>query len=48
MATVGPNGLEVQARAQVFSGRSWTAPTLVGTRLYLRDRKQMMALDLAR
>jgi outer membrane protein assembly factor BamB len=48
MATVSPKGLEVQARAEVFSGRSWTAPTLVGTRLYLRDRKQMLALDLAR
>jgi len=25
---------------------SWTPPTLVGTRLYLRDRRTMMALDL--
>jgi outer membrane protein assembly factor BamB len=48
LATVSPKGLEVQARAEVFSGRSWTAPTLVGTRLYLRDCKQMMALDLGR
>jgi outer membrane protein assembly factor BamB len=48
LATVSPSGLEVQARARVFSGRSWTAPTLVGTRLYLRDRKQMVALDLGR
>jgi len=45
MVTVSPKGLEVQARAEIFSGRSWTAPTLVGTRLYLRDRKQMVALD---
>jgi len=48
MVTVSPKGLEVQARAEIFSGRSWTAPTLVGTRLYLRDRQQLMALDLAR
>jgi hypothetical protein len=25
---------------------SWTAPTLVGTRLYTRDRETMNALDL--
>lgn len=48
MVTVSPKGLAVQARAEVFSGRSWTAPTLVGTRLYLRDRKRTMALDLSR
>jgi hypothetical protein len=48
MVTVSPKGLEVLARAEVFSSRSWTAPTLVGTRLYLRDREQVMALDLDR
>jgi hypothetical protein len=48
LATVSPEGLDVQARAEIFSGRSWTAPTLVGTRLYMRDRKQMVALDLGR
>lgn len=47
LAAVSPDGLEVLARAEIFSGRSWTAPTLVGTRLYMRDRKQMVALDLA-
>jgi hypothetical protein len=25
---------------------SWTAPTLVGTRLYLRDQRTIKALDL--
>ena len=48
LVTVSPEGLDVQARAEIFSGRSWTAPTLVGTRLYMRDRKQMVALDLSR
>jgi outer membrane protein assembly factor BamB len=47
MVAVRPEGLDVLARAQVFDGRSWTAPTLVGTRLYLRDRKEMVALDLS-
>jgi len=48
LVTVSPKGLEVQARAEIFSGRAWTAPTLLGTRLYLRDRKKMVALELAR
>ncbi len=48
LATVSPEGLDVQARAEIFSGRSWTAPTLVGTRLYMRDRNLMVALDIYR
>jgi len=47
LVRVSPAGLEVEARAEVFSSRSWTAPTLVGSRLYLRDRKKMRALDLS-
>jgi hypothetical protein len=26
---------------------AWTPPTLVGTTLYVRDRRNIMALDLA-
>jgi hypothetical protein len=43
----GPEKLEVLAQAQIFSGLCWTVPTLVGTTLYARDRKQIVALDLA-
>jgi outer membrane protein assembly factor BamB len=46
LATVGPQGLDVASRAEVLSGRAWTAPTLVGTRLYLRDRANIKAFDL--
>jgi len=38
----------VHAQAQVFSGRSWTAPTILGTRLFARDRKEIVALELGR
>ena len=34
--------------AAILSERAWTAPTLVGTTLYVRDRHQIMALDLGR
>jgi outer membrane protein assembly factor BamB len=46
LAQVTPTGLGVASRAEVFSGRAWTTPTLVGTRLYLRDRATIKALDL--
>ena len=44
LATVSPQGLQVLAKAQLLSHNAWTAPTLSGTRLYLRDRKVIMAL----
>jgi outer membrane protein assembly factor BamB len=40
------DGLTVLAKAQVLTGRAWTAPTLSGTRLLLRDRKEIVAFDL--
>ena len=46
LARLSPAGLELLATASVLDGRSWTAPALVGTRLYLRDRTQIVALEL--
>jgi len=46
LVTPGPAGLTVHSRADVLSGRSWTVPTVVGTRVYLRDRAVIKALDL--
>jgi len=34
------------ASHRVLSGRCWTEPTLAGGRLYLRNREEMVALDL--
>ena len=48
LATPGDDGLVVHAKASVLSARAWTAPTLSGTRLYLRDLKEIVALDLRR
>ena len=39
-------GLTVHAKASVLGARAWTAPTLGGTTLYVRDFKQIVALDL--
>jgi outer membrane protein assembly factor BamB len=46
LATPTPTGLRVLGRAQVLNNLSWTPPTLVQTKLYLRDRQTLMALEL--
>src|SRR5262249_13047444 len=48
LATVSPQSLKVLAKAQLLQHRAWTVPTLSGTRLYVRDRKTIMAVDLGR
>lgn len=47
LATPTPKELVVNSRYKVTELYSLTAPTLVGTTLYVRDRKHIMALDLA-
>ncbi len=46
LVTMMPTGMNVHAKAEMLSSTAWTVPTLVGTKLYLRDRKTMMALEL--
>jgi outer membrane protein assembly factor BamB len=47
LATVSPQGMKVLARANVMNHLAWTPPTLVGTTLFVRDRKTMAAFDLS-
>ena len=46
LATATAEGLTVTSKVELLSNQSWTVPSLAGTRLYLRDRKNVMALDL--
>ncbi len=46
LGTARPDGITIRAQAQVFETRSWTVPTLVGTTLFARDRKEVVAFDL--
>jgi outer membrane protein assembly factor BamB len=46
LATIAPTGLQVLSRADIFRSRSWTVPTLVGTRLYARDLREIAAFEL--
>ena len=39
-------GFEEQGRFQALEGKSWTSPALAGGKLYIRNLKQTMSLDL--
>ena len=47
LASVSPAGVTVHAQHRVTDDRAWAVPTLVGTKLYLRDRKNIMAFELS-
>ena len=46
LANFTPQGLKVLSRVALMRSNAWTAPSLAGTRLYLRDRTSLLALDL--
>lgn len=48
LATVSGEGLRVLARAEILTSKAWTVPTLVGSALYVRDRKTIAKFDLGR
>jgi len=43
-----PQKFEVLSKVSMLQNIAWTPPTLVGTHLYLRDRKNIIALDLGK
>jgi outer membrane protein assembly factor BamB len=46
LATPNEQGVTIHAKVALLDNNSWTVPTLNGTTLYVRDRKNIMALDL--
>jgi hypothetical protein len=46
LANPSPKGFAVGAKAKLLTNLSWTPPVLVGTKLYLRDRRNLMAVEL--
>jgi len=46
LATYAPGGVQIHSKLQILENKAWTPPTLVGRRLYLRDRKTILALEL--
>jgi outer membrane protein assembly factor BamB len=47
IAHPSPQGFKIAAQARLLTELSWTPPVVVGTRLYLRDRRTLMSVDLA-
>ncbi len=47
LATASPAGLKVISKASIMKNLAWTVPTLAGTKLYVRDRRTIAALDLS-
>jgi outer membrane protein assembly factor BamB len=46
LATATAEGLTVTSKVELLKNKSWTVPSLCGTRLYLRDRENIVALEL--
>jgi outer membrane protein assembly factor BamB len=46
LASATAEGLTVTSKAELLSSQSWTVPSLSSTRLYVRDRKNIAALEL--
>jgi outer membrane protein assembly factor BamB len=46
LATPSAEGLTVTSKVELLSRQSWTVPSLSGTRLYVRDRRNILALEL--
>ena len=47
LADATPEAYREKGRAQIFDGKTWTVPTLGGGVLYVRDEKQLVALDVS-
>ena len=47
VASASEQGLRVHARKELLAANAWTPPTIVGGRLYVRDRKDVLALELS-
>jgi outer membrane protein assembly factor BamB len=47
IAYPSPQGFRITAQAPLLTKIAWTPPTVVGTRVYIRDRRDMMAVDLS-
>ena len=46
LATVSSEKLTIVSKVQLLANRSWTAPALIGTKLFMRDRARIMAVSL--
>ncbi len=46
LASATPEGIEVHAKTELLERMAWTAPTVVGRTMYVRDDELILAVDL--
>lgn len=46
LADLSPEGLRVTSKFKLLENLAWTPPSIAGTRLYARDRKSIVAVEL--
>ena len=46
LTTATPEGMTIHSEAEILNRVAWTAPTIVGKTMYIRDKVNIMALDL--
>ena len=47
LVTLSPQGMKVISKTNLLTNLAWTPPTVSGTKLYVRDRKMVVALELS-
>ncbi len=47
LTTATPEGLTVHSEVELLDRVAWSAPTIVGKHMYVRDKQRVMALDLS-
>jgi outer membrane protein assembly factor BamB len=47
LVSLSPQGMKVISKTNLLTNLAWTPPTVAGTRLYVRDRKTIVAIDLS-
>ena len=48
LARFSPQGVQVISKISLLTSNAWTAPSLAGTHLFVRDRKSIAALDVGK
>jgi outer membrane protein assembly factor BamB len=46
LASPASGGLKIHSKVPLLASNAWTAPTIAGNKLYVRDRKDILALEL--
>ena len=46
LVDASPDGFVQRATAQILAGKNWTAPSLAGGKLYLRNHEELVCIDL--